>query len=80
MDHDMIVGIHSIAEALKNPQRQVFEIVCTDEGFHEFKKRSGLRDSDIPLNKVRWLEGHALQEEAKKIYRDLDLEFQREPC
>lgn len=79
MDHDMIVGIHSIAEALKNPHRQVFEIVCTDEGFHEFKKRSGLRDSDIPLNKVRWLEGHALQEEAKKIYRDLDLEFQRVP-
>lgn len=79
MDHDMIVGIHSIAEALKNPERQVFEIVCTDEGFHEFKKRSGLRDSDIPLTKVRWLEGHALQEEAKKIYRDMDLEFQRVP-
>ena len=79
VDHDMIVGIHSIAEALKNPERQVFEIVATDEGFLEFKKRSGLKDSDIPLTKVRWLESHALQEEAKKNYRDLDMEFQRIP-
>lgn len=79
MDHDMIVGIHSIAEAIKNPERQIFEIVCTDEGFQEFKKRSGLRDHELPLTKVRWLEGHALQEEAKRIYRDLDLEFQRVP-
>lgn len=79
MDHDMIVGIHSIAEAIRNPERQIFEIVATDEGFQEFKKRSGLRDQEIPLTKVRWLEGHALQEEAKKIYRELDLEFQRVP-
>ncbi|NOT79146.1 MAG: RNA methyltransferase [Bacteriovoracaceae bacterium] len=79
MDHDMIVGIHSIAEALKNPERQIFEIVATDEGFQELKKRGGLRESEIPLTKVRWLESHALQEEAKRIYRDLDLEFQRVP-
>lgn len=79
MDHDMIVGIHSIAEAIRNPERQIFEIVATDEGFQEFKKRSGLRDQEIPLTKVRWIEGHALQEEAKKIYRELDLEFQRVP-
>lgn len=79
MDHDMIVGIHSIAEAIRNPERQIFEIVATDEGFQEFKKRSGLRDNEIPLTKVRWLEGHALQEEAKRIYRELDLEFQRVP-
>ena len=70
MDHDMIVGIHSISEAIRNPERQIFEIVATDEGFQEFKKRSGLRDNELPLTKVRWLEGHALQEEAKRIYRD----------
>ncbi len=79
MEHDMIVGIHSIAEALKNPERQIFEIVTTDEGFQELKKRGGLSDRDIPISKVRWLESHALQEEAKKNYRDLDLEFQRVP-
>jgi 23S rRNA (guanosine2251-2'-O)-methyltransferase len=79
MDHDMIVGIHSIAEAIRNPERHIFEIVTTDEGFQEFKKRSGLRDHELPLTKVRWLESHALQEEAKKHYRDLDMEFQRVP-
>lgn len=79
LEHDMIVGIHSIAEAIRNPERQIFEIVTTDEGFQEFKKRSGLKDHEIPLTKVRWLEGHALQEEAKKNYRDLDMEFQRVP-
>ena len=79
MDHDMIIGIHSIAEALKNPERAIYEIVATDEGLEELKKRGGLRREEIPLDKVRLLEGHALQEEAKKIYRDLDLEFQRVP-
>jgi len=79
MDHDMIIGIHSIAEAIRNPERQIFEIVTTDEGFQEFKKRSGLREHEIPLTKVRWLEGHALQEEAKRIYNDMELEFQRVP-
>ncbi|MGZ3788413.1 MAG: TrmH family RNA methyltransferase [Bacteriovorax sp.] len=79
MDHDMIIGIHSIAEALKNPERAIFEIVATDEGLEELKRRGGLKREEIPMDKVRLLEGHALQEEAKKNYRDLDLEFQRVP-
>lgn len=79
MDHDMIIGIHSIAEALKNPERAIFEIVATTEGLEDLKKRGGLKNSDIPTEKVRIVEGHALQEEAKLIYRDLDLEFQRVP-
>lgn len=79
MDHDMIIGIHSIAEALKNPERAIYEIVATDEGLEELKKRGGLSRNEIPMEKVRLLEGHALQEEAKRIYRDMDLEFQRVP-
>jgi 23S rRNA (guanosine2251-2'-O)-methyltransferase len=79
MDHDLIIGIHSIAEALKNPERAIFEIVATEDGLEELKKRGGLKREEIPMNKVRLLEGHALQEEAKKFYRDLDMEFQRVP-
>ena len=79
MTHDMIIGIHSIAEALKNPEREIFEIVCTDEGLDALKKTPDLRRDYIPMDKVRILEGHALQEEAKLNYRDLDLEFQRVP-
>lgn len=79
MDHDMIIGIHSIAEALRNPERAIFEIVATNEGLEDLKKRGGLRNSEIPIDKVRILEGHALQEEAKIIYRELDYEFQRVP-
>ena len=79
MDYDMIIGIHSIAEALKNPERGIVNIVATDEGLDELKKRGGLSRNDIPMDKVRILEGHTLQEEAKKIYRELDLEFQRVP-
>lgn len=75
----MIVGIHSIAEALKNYEREIFEIVATDEGLEELKKRGGLKRDEIPMDKVRLLEGHALQEEAKAIYRDMDIEFQRVP-
>jgi 23S rRNA (guanosine2251-2'-O)-methyltransferase len=79
MDHDLIVGIHSIAEVLKNPERAVFEIVATEEGLEELKKRGGLKREQIPMEKVRLLEGHTLQEEAKKHYRDMDIEFQRVP-
>lgn len=79
MDQDLIVGIHSIAEALKNPERTIIKIVATEEGLDELKKRGGLRREEIPQEKVRLLEGHALQEEAKKIYRDLDMEFNRVP-
>jgi 23S rRNA (guanosine2251-2'-O)-methyltransferase len=79
MDHDMIIGIHSIAEAMRNPERDIFEIVATDEGFEDLKKRGGLKNSEIPMGKVRIVEGHDLQEEAKRIYRDLELDFQRVP-
>lgn len=79
MDHDLIVGIHSIAEVLKNPERTIFEIVATEEGLEELKKRGGLKREQIPLEKVRLLEGHTLQEEAKKYYREMDIEFQRVP-
>jgi 23S rRNA (guanosine2251-2'-O)-methyltransferase len=79
MDHDLIVGIHSIAEALRNPERVIYEIVATDEGLEDLKKRGGLNRDEIPMNKVRLLEGHALQEEAKRLYRELDMEFQRVP-
>jgi 23S rRNA (guanosine2251-2'-O)-methyltransferase len=79
MDHDMIIGIHSIAEAIRNPERQIFEIVATEEGLDDLKKRGGLKTSELPMTKVRILEGHALQEEAKMIYRELDYEFQRVP-
>lgn len=79
MNHDMIIGIHSIAEALKNPAREIFEIVATEEGMDALKKMPNLRRDLIPLDKVRLMEGHALQEEAKYIYRDLEMEFQRVP-
>jgi 23S rRNA (guanosine2251-2'-O)-methyltransferase len=79
MDHDLIIGIHSIVEALRNPERAIYEIVATDEGLEELKKRGGISRAEIPMTKVRLLEGHALQEEAKKYYRELDMEFQRVP-
>ena len=79
MDHDMIIGIHSIAEALKNYERTIFEIVATEEGLDDLKKRGGLKASEIPMSKVRIVDGHDLQEEAKMIYRELDFEFQRVP-
>jgi 23S rRNA (guanosine2251-2'-O)-methyltransferase len=79
MEQDMIIGIHSIAEALRNIDRTIFEIVATEEGLDDLKKRGGLKTSEIPMDKVRIVDGHDLQEEAKMIYRDLDYEFQRVP-
>lgn len=79
MELDMIVGIHSIAEALKNPHRTILQLVATQEGLEELKKRGNLKKEELPQSKIKILQSHNLQEEAKKIYRDLDLEFNRIP-
>lgn len=78
MEQDLVVGIHSIAEAIKNPARTIIELVGTKEGIDELKKRQ-VRIDKIPSDKVQIVDSHKVQEYAKKWYQQLDYEFSRVP-
>ena len=78
MDQDLVVGIHSIAEAIKNPARTIIELVGTKEGIDELKKRQ-VRIDKIPQDKIQIVDSHKVQEYAKKWYQQLDYEFSRVP-
>ena len=76
---DVIVGVHSTAEAISNPKREWFELVTTDEGMQDLIARTKLDKKLLPQEKLRKLNSHALQEEAKARYSELGVEFQRVP-
>jgi 23S rRNA (guanosine2251-2'-O)-methyltransferase len=76
--NDLIIGSHSIAAALLNPKRVHIELLATDDGWQELVKRSKLDTRNLRI-KPRLLAPHALQEEARMLYRERDLEFQRVP-
>lgn len=75
---DLIIGSHSIAAALLNPRRVNVELVATDEGWQDLVKRTKLDTRNLRL-KPRLLAPHALQEYARELYYERELEFQRVP-
>jgi 23S rRNA (guanosine2251-2'-O)-methyltransferase len=75
---DLIIGSHSIAAALLNPRRSHLELLATDDGWNDFVKRTKFDTRKLKLQ-PRLLAPHALQEEARLIYREHDVEFQRIP-
>jgi 23S rRNA (guanosine2251-2'-O)-methyltransferase len=78
MEQDLVVGIHSIAEAIKNPARTIIELVGTKEGIDELKKRQ-VRIDKIPSDKIQIVDSHKVQEIAKRWYQQLDYDFSRVP-
>lgn len=73
-NRDLIIGIHSIAEALNNSQRGFWKILATTEGLNELKKRMG---GKIEKAEIKVLAPHDFQQESQKIYRQYDFEYQR---
>ncbi|MEX0798606.1 MAG: RNA methyltransferase substrate-binding domain-containing protein, partial [Bacteriovoracaceae bacterium] len=60
-DLDLIIGVHSVAAALKNPKRNIKKLVATEEGRDELRKKCDFSKVDVQL-----VSSHKLQEEAKK--------------
>lgn len=79
MSRDIVIGVHSIAEAIKNPQRESLELYCADEGLQELKKRGGIGQKQLERVKVKMMGPHQVQEEAAKLYKQLDYQFSRIP-
>lgn len=78
-EFDLIVGIHSIAAAIQNSEREIIKLVLSDEGEEELLKRSNLNKAALSKINVERVSGHKLQELAKEYYKQLELEYHRVP-
>ncbi|TDJ04771.1 MAG: RNA methyltransferase [Deltaproteobacteria bacterium] len=73
MDQDLIIGTHSIIEALKNPKRFPATLYGTKEGIKALGK--------IPQGiEIKSLRPHDVQEKAKNLCQQLDFKYQRIPA
>ena len=77
-DFDLIFGLHSIAAALTNPRRVHEKLVATDEGLMELTRKHKINPKNIKVH-VELLSSHQLQENAKRICAEMDVEFHRVP-
>lgn len=76
---DLIVGVHSIAAAIKNSKRSSLELTLTDDGEADLLDRTTLNKADLDKVAIRRVSSHKLQELGKELYKKLALEFQRIP-
>ncbi len=76
---DLIFGLHSIAEAINNPKRRVWELYGTDESLKELRKLHFNNQKLPEFVSVKTLSNHKLQEEGKFQFRERDFKEQRVP-
>ena len=79
MEKDIIVGIHSIVHAVNNVNREIYELIATEEGVENLKKMGGLSHEKISELPIKLLSSHKLQEEAKKHYDNYGYHYNRVP-
>ena len=70
----MIIGIHSIVCAMKNPDRNLYRLVCTEDALTDIKK-----EIDVPKSIIQMCSTHKVQEEAKSYFKKLNLDYHRVP-
>lgn len=77
---DLIVGVHSIACAIKNSERSNFEVFATEDGMDELKKRGQLSKDDLArIENIKLLAPHKLQEMAEQFHNELGHNYKRVP-
>jgi 23S rRNA (guanosine2251-2'-O)-methyltransferase len=77
-DLDLIVGIHSIAEALICRPDAVRKIIATNDGLKDFKKKTKL-NKELNGIDIKIVSPHELQKTAQTFYKEIDLTYQRVP-
>lgn len=79
MASQVIVGLHSIAEAIRNPRRLKVELVATEDGLKELREKEGLTKDLLGALKIRQVHPHELQELAKSQIVDSNFTYTRVP-
>ena len=74
---DLIMGIHSIREAILNPERASFLLIGTDNGIRELIKGMNKEFSEKVYKNSEVVSLHAMQEKAKKYCALMGFNFSR---
>ena len=77
-DLDLIVGVHSIAEALICRPDAVRKIIATEDGLRDFKKKTKM-GKELTGQDIKIVSSHDLQKTAETFYKEIELSFQRVP-
>ncbi len=78
-EQDIIIGLHSIAEALKNPQRTHYRLIGTDDGLKELQRKHGLDPRRQPYLRAEFYKPDDFVKQTQEIYRHLGVEYRRIP-
>lgn len=74
---DLVMGVHSIREAVLNPKREKFKIIGTESGIKELRKGMNKSFNDRVSDNCELVSSHALQEAAKKLCESMGFKFNR---
>ncbi len=73
---ELIIGVHSIAHALMNKNRNLIKLYANEEGKVELQKKYSLLTKDFPSE---ILKNHHLQEKGKELFQKYDQTYSRLP-
>ena len=75
---EVIIGLHSIACAIQNTDRIKDQLYATNKGFKDLLNLLGQEGKKICPKPVK-MDSHALQEKAKKLYKEQETDYKRVP-
>ena len=75
--NDLIVGIHSIEEAIRNPDRRPCVLYCTKESYEILANRRNLTKDQLERITKNVVSPHDLQEKAKAFCKKNDFLYKR---
>lgn len=79
-EKSLIIGIHSVHQALINPNRKCIKLVCAEQGINDLLQVSGLTRREIQDKvELEVVKAHELQELGKAEFENLKFNYQRIP-
>jgi 23S rRNA (guanosine2251-2'-O)-methyltransferase len=77
MENDLIIGLHSISEAIKNTDRKIVKLSGTAKGIQELEKNLGQSNKLLKDVAVEKIDSHKLQGIAKDFCKQKGWEYRR---
>ena len=77
--NDLVMGIHSIREAVLNPKREKLKIIGTESGLKDLTKGMSRAFKERVSSNCETLPLHGVQETAKKLCTSMGFNFSRVP-
>lgn len=76
---EIVIGLHSIAMALKNPAREILEICATKEGMADLRKKGDLSEEYLNKKIINQVSGQDFLRAAQQDYAQIGAKYQRIP-